>query len=157
MVDIRRFEGKKGMAQETDPVKLRAFDLEDLSVLSGLVQDALAPATDMIYLPNEQCFAIALNRFKWEGSESGPPYERTHAGLRFDKVIRVARRNMPNADRERILSLLAISYHEGVVVLTFSGEAAIRLEVESLHVCLQDLGDPWPTQWLPEHDPGTAD
>lgn len=141
------------MAHKTDPVNLRAFDLEDLSVLSGLVQDALAPASDMLYLPDEGCFVVALNRFRWECAGEDPPYQRTHAGLRFDKVTRVARRNMPKADRDRMLSLLAISHHEGVIVLTFAGEAAIRLEVEAIHVGLQDLGEPWPTQWLPQHDP----
>jgi hypothetical protein len=136
-------------------VRLRAEDLEDLAVLSGLVQDALVPPGDMAWLPDEGRFVLALNRFRWEDATGGRPYSRTHAALIFDHVSAVQRRGMEAGDRDRVYALLAIAYDadSARVVLTFSGEAAIRLTVDRLAAGLEDLGEPWPTQWKPEHDP----
>lgn len=137
----------------SEDLHLRAADLEDLGVLSSMVQDALVPPGDMAFLPDEGRFVLALNRFRWEDAGDAPPYSRTHAGLRFDHVTGVQRRNMGKADRDRILSLLSIAYHEGTVMLTFAEDAAVRLSVDGLAVALDDLGEPWPTQWKPGHEP----
>lgn len=145
------------MANENAALRLRAFDLADLGVLSSMVQDALVPAVDMVYLPDARQFVLALNRFCWETADNGPPYWRCHAGLRFDNVTGVARRNVVRGDADRMLSLLAIAYDDGVVMLTFSGGAAVRLTVTDLVVALQDLDEAWPTQWKPEHDPDAND
>ncbi len=142
-------------------LKLKAADLEDLSVISSMTQDALAPLDDMMFLPESGSFVIALNRFWWEESPNGPPYHRGHAGLRFDKVRTVRRKGIAQNDSERMLSLLAISYAStdsdtpagpGAIVLSFADDAAIRLEVDGILCGLEDLGDPWPTQWLPNHE-----
>lgn len=141
------------MADGPEPLKLRAHDLEDLSVLSSMVQDALAPMGDMMFLPDENRFMIALNRFRWEEAGTDPPYYRTLAGLRFDGVKGVQRRNIARADRDAILSLLSIAYHDGTVMLSFAGDRDIRLSVEGLSAAIEDLGEPWPTQWKPGHEP----
>lgn len=140
-------------------LKLMARDLADLSVVSSMVQDAIAPPVDMVYLAEEGVFALALNRFKWETAGDAPPYERTHAGLRIDHVQAVRRKNLdPVADKERLLDLLAVAYADGeaggpgAVHLQFADDRAIRLEVGALSVALADLGEPWPTQWKPGHD-----
>ena len=39
----------------------------------------------------------------------------------------------------------------GAVILTFSGGAALRLEVECLEVELADLGPTWATECCPDH------
>lgn len=146
---------------DSGPLKLAARDLEDLSVLSSMVQDAIVPPADMAYWPEDGAFALALNRFKWEGAADGPPYARTHAALRIEKVKAVRRKGIsPTGDRERLLSLLAVAYAEGAygapdaVHLQFADDRAIRIEVEELAVSLTDLGDPWPTQWKPGHEMG---
>ncbi|MBP5857612.1 DUF2948 family protein [Marivibrio halodurans] len=143
------------------PLKLVAQDLEDLSVLSSMVQDAIVPPADMAYWPEDKAFAIALNRFKWETAKNGPPYARTHAALRVEKVKAVRRKGIsPGGDRERLLSLLAVAYAAGgdgapdSIHLQFAEDRAIRIEVEGLAVSLTDLGDPWPTQWKPGHEMG---
>ena len=141
------------MGKAAEPLQLMARDTEDLSVLSSLCQDALCPATDMAYLRDEACFILALNRFCWEQKREAPPYTRTHAGLRFDNVTDVKSKGMPAAKGDKILCLLSIAYAEQTVVLSFSGDAAIRLTVDSLQAALSDLGDPWPTQWQPKHNP----
>ena len=40
---------------------------------------------------------------------------------------------------------------DGVVDLLFSGNAAIRLEIEKLSCRLDDFGQPWPTIFRPAH------
>ncbi len=141
----------------SDGVRLRARDIDDLSVIGSLVQDGLVPIDDVQYLPDEACFVIALNRFCWEKADTGPPYARVHAGLRFDGVRRVAYRGIDRADRGQYYNLLALAYdkpdgaEEGHVVLQFAGDAAIRLTVSQLDCWLRDLGEPWPTPNKPEH------
>ncbi|MDF1750477.1 MAG: DUF2948 family protein [Alphaproteobacteria bacterium] len=138
---------------ENAPLRLRAFDLEDLGVVSSMVQDALVPGRDIKYMADEQSFLLALNRFQWESAGDLPPYSRSHAGLRFDHVTHVARRGFGPEAQDKIFALLAIAYHDNTVMLTFSGNAAIRLTVSKLAVGIKDLGTSWPTQWKPGHDP----
>lgn len=148
------------MAEDDDaPLKLKAADLGDLTVISAMVQDALAPIGDMAWLPEEGSFVMALNRFRWEAEngereEGRRPHERVHSGLRFDKVRNVQYRDIDPRDRGRYLELLAIACDEGNVVIHFAGGAAIRLEVEALCCALSDLGEPWPTAWKPTHEVG---
>jgi len=144
------------MADDDAPLKLRAADLRDLTVISTMVQDALAPVGDMAWLPEEDSFVMALNRFRWEGEEDardgdGRPHQRVHSGLRFDKVRSVQYRGIDPRDRGRYLAILAVACDEGRVVVHFAGDAAIRLEVEELRCVLADLGEPWPTVWKPAH------
>ena len=55
-----------------------------------------------------------------------------------------------------MLNLLAVEFVEtdapaGVVILTFSGGAALRLEVECLEAELADLGPNWTACGCPAH------
>ena len=143
------------MVQSTKPVQLVARDLDDLSVVSSLCQDALCPASDMAYLRDESTFVLALNRFCWEHEAERPPFFRTHAGLRFDAVRAVASKHLPKSKSDKILCLLSISYADDTVVLSFAEGITVRLSVDSLQAGLADLGAPWPTQWRPDHGPNT--
>ena len=141
---------------DNTPLKLHAADLNDLSVVSAMVQDAIVPVGDIAFLADEGSFVMALNRFRWEAEEEprgadGRPHERVHAGLRFDKVKSVQYRNIDRNDRGRYLELLTVACDEGCVVLHFADGGAIRLEVEELACALADLDEPWPTAWRPEH------
>ena len=51
-----------------DALKLRARDGGDLEMIAAILQDALVPLDSMKYLPQEQRFALMLNRFRWEGA-----------------------------------------------------------------------------------------
>lgn len=136
---------------ETDhkPLRLRAEDLGDLTVIAAALQDALVPAGDIAWLRDEGSFVMAVNRFRWEAD--GDRHERIHAGLRFDAVKNVQYRNIDHGDRGSFLELLTVASDEGRVVLHFAGGAAIRLEVEKLICVLADLDEPWPTAWKPKH------
>ena len=54
------------------PLKLRARRAEDYEVVSALLQDALIPASEMDYLPEQRRFVVLANRFRWELSRDGP-------------------------------------------------------------------------------------
>ncbi|MGL4396836.1 MAG: DUF2948 family protein [Hyphomicrobium sp.] len=153
-------------------LKLIALDAEDLCVLSAHLQDAVVRIGDMAYLPLERRFAIVANRFDWSrslatgtrssGSKGAQPGhgERRRAGLRFERVSAARVLGLNLNDKSQALALLAISFEpaggeptavDGHVTLTFSGGAAIRLDVECLEVELKDLGAAWTTKRIPAH------
>lgn len=146
------------MSTDEDPrrLKLRAEDLDDLSVISTLVQDALVPLGDIAYLPDEKSFVMALNRFRWGAVQRGKARERVNAVLRFDAVNGIRYRRIDRRDRGGFLSLLTVAHDSGVFVLHFSGGGAIRLEADGLHCVLTDMDEPWPTRWTPGHEDADA-
>jgi hypothetical protein len=133
----------------TPPLRLRAKDVDDLAVLSAMIQDALAPLSDMVFAQEQRRFVIALNRFRW--NEPNPP-TRTHALLSVEGVARVRMRGIDRSDRDRIMNVLSLTFVDGAAEFTVSGGGAIRLEVEALDCFLEDVGEPWPAQRKPEHE-----
>ncbi|HXQ52688.1 MAG TPA: DUF2948 family protein [Stellaceae bacterium] len=134
-------------------LKLRAVDAVDVSVLSTVLQDALVPVAEMVWLPDERRFALVANRFRWEpeaGAGRGT-FERTLTGLCIDHVASVRRRGFSPAETDRILELLALRAEGSSIYLEFAGGGSIRLEVERIECRLDDLGEPWPTRWRPRH------
>ena len=129
-----------------------AHDVQGLSVVSSLLQDAIVPVFEMVHLEKEATFASAVNRFRWEECETVTSGKRVHAGLCFDRVNKVQYRQIDQSGPDRYISLLSIAYDAGVVVLHFARGAAIRLEVDGLLCVLKDLDVPWPTIWRPEHN-----
>ena len=100
---------------------------------------------------------VGLNRFDWEAANGAlPEFRRRLAALRFERVTACKCRNCAATEKNQILNLLAISFEPtdlpaGVVTLTFSGGAALRLEVECLEAELADLGPVWATAACPVH------
>lgn len=137
-------------------LKLAAIDVEDIAVLSALLQDAVVPMSEMIYLPGDKRFAIVANRFRWEKTVDdnvlGGVYERVRCGLAFDMVTRVLRRRVDRHDERQVLDLLALEATNEYVDLIFAGGAMIRLYVERILCHAEDFGEPWSTQWRPDHD-----
>jgi hypothetical protein len=140
-----------------EPLKLVALDREDMEVISAHLQDAVIKAADIHWRPAEKRLVVALNRFNWEAANgSEPQFCRCRAALRFERVLACKCRNVDAAAKDRTLNLLAVSFDEqnppgGAVILTFSGGAALRLDVECLEVELADLGPTWATECCPNH------
>ena|SRR5436305_8296769 len=147
-----------------DPMKLVAFDRDDIEVVSTHVQDSVLKAGDIVWRPNEKRVVVALNRFDWESASccEDPSYQRRLSALRFDRVLGCKCRNLQPAAKDQVLNLLAVEFAEttapaGVVTLFFSGGAALRIEVECLECELADLGPSWTTITCPCHpDDATA-
>jgi hypothetical protein len=136
-------------------LKLRAADADDLAVISAVLQDAVIPGDEMAYLPSERRFVLVANRFRWEDSDGqqvpGRLYERVHSGLVIDAVRAVKTRGFDPADKDRLLSMLAIEPHDDAIDLLFSGGAAIRIEVDRILCHLEDVAEPYPTRLRPSH------
>ena len=101
-------------------------------------------------------FMFLANRFRWEGgarpAAADGGFERILCGVAFDEVTAVSYRGFRRADAERLLSLLAIRPADGVIDLEFAAGAAVRLDVARIACRLRDVGEPYPTAWLPDHD-----
>jgi hypothetical protein len=140
-----------------DGLKFIALDQDDLAVVSTHLQDAVVKVADIVWLPKDKRLVVGLNRFDWEATlESDPQYRRRRSALRFDRVLACKCRQVTSADKNTVLNLLAVEFEEadppaGTVTLTFSGGAALRLEVECLEAELADLGAMWTTTACPGH------
>ncbi|MFT6091238.1 DUF2948 family protein [Sulfitobacter sp.] len=141
------------------PLNLGALDVDDLKVISSLVQDAVFPASEMRWHQKGARFALLLNRVRWEDAgKTRHAAERVQSVLMFNNVQRVSTQGVTKGDSDTILSLLQIEFTEtdapsGDVILTLAGDGAIRLTVEALEVTLKDVTKPYvaPSHKLPEH------
>jgi hypothetical protein len=143
---------------DADQLRLAAVDEEDLAVLSAFVQDAVLKVSDMVYLPKERRFAIAVNRFVWEkaGDGSRHDFERRRAALTFDRVFGVRTSAIDRKDAGKVLELLAVGFEvtdapAGKITLVFAGGAAVEIDVEVIEARLADLGAAWATRAKPNH------
>ena len=141
------------------PLKLCAFDEEDLAVISAHAQDAVLKVGDMVYLPQEKRFAVAMNRFIWEKAADGKrkAFERRRSVITFDRVSAVRSSRIDRKRKEAVVELLAVSFESadtpaGKVTLVFAGGGAVQLDVEVIEARLADLGTAWATSAKPEHD-----
>jgi hypothetical protein len=164
----------------TAPLRLRALDADDLQTLAGFLQDALVPLSEIAFLKAEQRFVLVANRFRWEkpamsvppepstepetdsgadarfaengdGEGGGPRYERINCGICFDRVRAVRFQGLDVRRKSQILNLLTVQSRPGAITLIFAGGAAIRLDVAAIRCHFEDLGEPWPTRWVPSH------
>lgn len=160
----------------TSRLKLRAEDSDDLKVIAACLQDALLPLSDIHYVDGERQLIMVANRFRWENCPDLPEapsahadgvecsnYERVNCGILFDNVTAVRRRGLDQRDRGRILELLTMEVETGengrmAVMMLFAGGAAIRVEGVNIKCRISDIGEPWPTQFRPNHpiDDATA-
>jgi hypothetical protein len=140
-----------------EPVKFVALDREDLEVISTHLQDAAVKVADVLWRPEEKRLVIVLNRFDWCSAEGDKPeFRRCRSALRFERVSACKCRSVNPHGKDAVLNLLAIEFSEtdapsGVVMLTFSGGGALRVEVECLEVELADLGPSWTVASRPAH------
>ena len=149
-----------------EELKLVALDKDDIEIVSAHVQDALVKVADILWQPRERRFVMALNRFDWMNAadargaknpdDAAPDYRRCRTALRFERVNACKCRDIDPQDKNAVLNLLAVEFAEreppaGTVTLTFSGGAAIRLEVECLEAELVDLGEVFSAVLCPDH------
>jgi len=144
------------------PLRLKALDAEDLSVMAALVQDAVFPAAEMQWDRKARRFAILLNRFRWEDAPRAEArkrsYERVQAVLAIEDVLRVQSQGVDKSDPDMVFSLLAMAFTPGEdgagrLELTLAGDGVIALEVEALEVILRDVTRPYaaPSNKAPAH------
>ena len=139
----------------TDILKLSANDLEDLTVISACLQDAVTLGSELQYLPKERKFAAVFSRFRWEDHHSDGEKRWVRAGVHFNSVLGVQSKGF-NRDPNTVLELLALEATSGPdgsasVQLSFAGGASVRLQLECIDCHLTDMGEPWAGRRLPTH------
>lgn len=140
-------------------LKLIALDTQDLEIVSAHVQDAVMKVGDFDYLAGAKRFVVAMNRFVWENRPGlfARRHQRRRSVLHFEGVRAVRSAGFARDAGDEVLSLLAVRFEPGeeapagVVELTFSGGAAIRLDVDYVEARLADLGAAWETGSRPAH------
>ena len=140
------------------PLRLVAFTVDDLEVISTMTQDAVFPSSEMILNSEKRRFAILLNRYLWEKNKSKNA-ERAQAVLAFEDVKNVQTQNINKSDNNLALCLLNISFKAeedgmGIIQIILSGGGKIRLQVEALEVSLRDVTQPYlaPSRLIPHHN-----
>lgn len=58
---------------ESERLKLRAHDIEDMDVIAACLQDALVPLSEVAFVEGERRFVLVCNRFMWERTPEGVP------------------------------------------------------------------------------------
>ncbi|MCW5692746.1 MAG: DUF2948 family protein [Pseudolabrys sp.] len=145
------------MDRVAEPLKFAVLDEEDLEVVSTHLQDAAVKVADVIWQPKAKRLVLGLNRFDWEQAIADKPQNcRRRAALRFERVQSFKCRGVDPSLKDAVLNLLAVEFTptdapSGIVSLIFSGEAAMRLEVECLEIELADLGPVWTCTGRPVH------
>jgi Protein of unknown function (DUF2948) len=136
------------------PLKLIAFDADDLAVLSAHLQDAVLKASDIAFMARTKQFAFVCNRFDWEAADGGER-QRRRTGVRIERVTKVSARAVPKGS-DAVLELLALRFEPGdepggTIELVFAGDAGLRLAVECVEAAMDDLGPMWSTDTKPDH------
>jgi len=142
------------------PLRLRAETAEDLSVMSALLQDAVAQPSEMAWARKHRRFTVLLNRFRWEDAPAAErqrrPFERVQAVLAVEGVLNARTSGIDPADRDLVLNLLALVFEPGedgtgLLRLVVAGDGEIALDVECLDVTLTDVTRPYEARGRPAH------
>ncbi|MFU8825426.1 DUF2948 family protein [Yoonia sp.] len=138
------------------PLRLRALDSDDLTVIAAITQDAVFPVAEMRWDRKARRFALLVNRFRWEDGQQSA--QRVQAVLAFEDVIAVQTQGIDKTDADLVFSLLSISFIPGAdgagrIEMTLAGDGAIALDVEALEVLLRDVTRPYaaPSGKAPRH------
>ncbi len=141
------------MSRNQNPLRLVAFDQQDLEPISAALQDAVALLGDFEFDRRNKRFTIAFNRFQWE---AGRRNRRVRTGLQLGSVLAARSRNIRQGAEDAVVNLLTIRFEPaeapaGEVVLVFSGGGELRLDVECLDVVMADLSGSWRAAGRPRH------
>lgn len=134
-------------------IKLYAQHHSHINVISAHMQDAVISSSSFIHEPDKKTFKLMGNRFCWEKflNPTDPIKVRVNAGLHFDHVNTVQKKNIHLHHPEKLHNLMSMEASDTEVLLHFSGGCEIRLEVEKISCKMADLHEPYPTQFFPGH------
>ena len=145
------------------PLNLGAQDTEDLQVISSLTQDAVLTVDDLKWNRAERQVVTLLKRFRWEDVElakqQGRDPERVQSLLVIQNATGLASQGIDRKQLDIVLSLMSLEFlgaEDGVgdLILTFSGDGALKVQIDGLDVALRDVTRPYvaPSKQVPNHD-----
>ena len=139
------------------PIRLEAFDYEDLQVVSALCQDSVISGEDISWQPKKGRLTLLLNRFRWEEKSLKP--ERVRSLLIINDVTKVSSKAFSVNDKNRVYSLMSLKFESfddlgGRLSIIFSKDSVIAASIECLNIKLQDVTRPYqaPSGNKPKHD-----
>lgn len=147
-------------AYASHPLKLAAETVEDLTVLSALMQDAVGITREISWMPRRHRLILLVNRLRREDqgtpARDGHKRERVRSAILCDTVLKVRARGLDPRDPETVYSILSASFEPGeegagTVIFTLAGDGELALEVEALDMRLVDLTQPWEAGGEPNH------
>jgi hypothetical protein len=147
------------------PLRLGALDVEDLEVVSALLQDAAGRVGDLVWMKARRRFALFLNRFRWEDAEraerAGRPFERVRTVAMIHHVLDVKASGIDPREPEQAVSVLRLEFEpaedpedpSGVLRVVLAGDGELALTVEYLELRLEDVTRPYeaPAGRAPSH------
>ena len=145
-----------------EPLKVRAEDLEDLTVISSHLQDAVFLRQDISYDKEKREVAILLNRVRWELARDIVDTKNSVERVRSLLIIRDEMELgffLPEEKGSSIpLSLLVIEFKPGEdgagrLSCRLAGHWDIHATVECINIYLTDVTRPYlaPSKKLPSH------
>jgi hypothetical protein len=145
------------------PLNLGAQDAEDLQVISSLTQDAVLTVDDLKWSRAERQLVFLLKRFRWEDVELAKQQvrdpERVQSLLVIQNATGLASQGIDRKQADIVLSLMSLEFSGAVdgvgdLILTFSGDGALKVQVDGLDVALRDVTRPYvaPSKQVPNHD-----
>lgn len=120
-------------------LKLVAFDIPDLAVISAHLEGAQLRPPNIAWLRDEKRFALLIHRKMRERDAA----QRCPTGLHFERVLKVTHQHFDRG-RDTPYTLLSMLFEAGdspggAVMLVFTDGSVIRLEVECLEAAMCDL------------------
>lgn len=143
----------------TTPLRLIAFDTDDLHILSAHTQDAILNSASIQFNKKNRTVSFLVHRFNWQNQLDDESPSRFNCVLEIRHAIALRTRGFPADKHEEHppLNLLAITFESlstpaGYLILHFSGNAALQVHVECLEATLADIGEAWQTTCCPNHN-----
>jgi hypothetical protein len=144
-------------------MNIKAVCLDDMTVMSSLLQDSIFNPMFMHYEANKNELHMLVNRFCWE---AGPAigderknekiYSRSYCGVHIPNVAKVrTNRRIQPTHYPSIFSLLTISFDRGKMRFIFSGGFELVVNCDTPSIYLADAHEPWPTKKIPRHHHNT--
>ena len=160
-----KHETQTPMPDRNRPLKLIALDVEDLTVLSAAVQDAILDESEISFDASKGQLILPLRRYAWElpGARRWlfPTKQRRLSVLDFARVLKVEHKGM-SKDKSGPLAILALKFEQtggdddpsGVMDIVFAGAGMLRAHVECVEARLVDQGATWRAAAKPRHGDG---
>jgi hypothetical protein len=134
-------------------ITLHATSHDDIHHISHHLQDSIVTTGMILHDKERKIFQMLAHRFCWENFISTDKKEklRVHAGLHFEGVESIHKRNLCLNHPQRFLNLLSIKAKGKEILLNFSEHAQIKITVNQISCKFQDLDEPHHTDFLPSH------
>lgn len=130
-----------------DSLSLLGQEPDDIATFSALLQDATLRLVDIGYDRKARRLACLVNRYRREADAPS----RIRCAFRIETAVAVQRSGWP-ADPQAVTAILSLAQDGEWLVITCAGGIAIRARIEVIDLVLEDIGAPWVTTRVPDHD-----